>query len=140
MKGTTMKVTLEKLGIAASYSRPRVINDNPFSEALFRTCKYRPDWSAKGFATKAEAQAWVKSFAKWYNNEHLHSAIRFITPNMRHGRKERDTLANRAILYANARTQKPERWSGKTRNWQPAGAVWLNPEREIGAPEIRDAA
>ena len=140
MKGATMKVTLEKLGIAASYSRPRVINDNPFSEALFRTCKYRPDWPAKGFATKAEAQAWVKSFAKWYNNEHLHSAIRFITPNMRHGRKERDTLANRAILYANARTQKPERWSGKTRNWQPAGAVWLNPEREIGAPEIRDAA
>lgn len=60
-------VTLEKLGIAASYSRPRVSNDNPFSEALLRTCKYRPDWPAKGFATKADAQAWVKSFANWYN-------------------------------------------------------------------------
>jgi putative transposase len=72
--------------------------------------------------------------------EHLHSAIRFVTPNMRHGGKVRDALANRAILYANARAQKPERWSGKTRNWQPAGAVWLIPERGTGASEIRDAA
>lgn len=63
MKGATMKVTMEKLGITASYSRPRVSNDNPFSEALFRTCKYRPDWPAKGFATKVDAQDWVKSFA-----------------------------------------------------------------------------
>ena len=140
MKGATMKTTLEKLGITASYSRPRVSNDNPFSEALFRTCKYRPDWPTKGFATKAEAQAWVKSFASWYNGEHQHSAIRFVTPNARHAGHDRATLANRAILYANARAQNPERWSGKTRNWQPAGPVWLNPENEISAPEIRDAA
>ncbi|WP_246055089.1 IS3 family transposase [Paracoccus gahaiensis] len=140
MKGATMKTTLEKLGITASYSRPRVSNDNPFSEALFRTCKYRPDWPTKGFATKADAQAWVKSFASWYNGEHLHSAIRFVTPNARHAGRDRATLADRAVLYANARAQKPERWSGKTRNWQPAGPVWLNPENEISVPEIRDAA
>ncbi|WP_234992439.1 IS3 family transposase [Roseisalinus antarcticus] len=140
MKGATMKTTMEKLGITASYSRPRVSNDNPFSEALFRTCKYRPNWPAKGFATKADAQAWVKSFASWYNGEHLHSAIRFVTPDARHAGRDRATLANRAILYANARAQNPERWSGKTRNWQPAGPVWLNPETEISAPEIRDAA
>ena len=137
MKGATMKTTMEKLGIIASYSRPRVSNDNPFSEALFRTCKYRPNWPTKGFATKADAQAWVKSFANWYNGEHLHSAIRFVTPNARH---DRATLANRASLYANARAQNPERWSGQTRNWQPAGPVWLNPETEISAPEIRAAA
>jgi len=140
MKGATMKVTLEKLGIIASYSRPRVSNDNPFSEALFRTCKYRPDWPSKGFATKAEAQAWVKSFAGWYNTEHLHSAIRFVTPNMRHTGQDRDALEKRANLYANVRAAKPERWSGKARNWQPAGPVWLNPERENTAPEIRVAA
>jgi putative transposase len=140
MKGATMKTTMEKLGITASYSRPRVSNDNPFSEALFRTCKYRPDWPTKGFVTKADAQAWVKSFASWYNREHLHSAIRFVTPDARHTGHDRATLASRATLYANARAQKPERWSGKTRNWQPAGPVWLNPENEIGAPEIRDAA
>ena len=70
MKGATMKTTMEKLGITASYSRPRVSNDNPFSETLFRTCKYRPDWPTKGFATRADAQVWVKSFARWYNGEH----------------------------------------------------------------------
>lgn len=87
MKGATRKATLEMLGITASYGRPRVNNDNPFSEALFRTCKYRPDWPDKGFATKTDAQAWVKSFTNWYNDEHLHSEIRFVTPNMRHGGK-----------------------------------------------------
>lgn len=140
MKGATMKTTLEKLGIIASYSRPRVSNDNPFSEALFRTCKYRPNWPAKGFATKAEAQAWVKSFAGWYNGEHLHSGIRFVTPDDRHAGHDRETLASRASLYANAKAQNPERWSGKTRNWQPAGPVWLNPETDMSVPEIRDAA
>ncbi|NHQ75065.1 transposase family protein [Roseovarius gahaiensis] len=140
MKGATMKTTMEKLGITASYSRPRVINDNPFSEALFRTCKYRQDWPRKGFATKADAQSWVKSFVGWYNCDHLHSAIRFVTPDARHTGHDRATLANRASLYANARTQNPQRWSGKTRNWQPAGPVWLNPKTENSAPEIRDAA
>jgi hypothetical protein len=82
----------------------------------------------------------VKSFAGWYNGEHLHSAIRFVTPAARHAGHDRATLAGRASLYANARAQNPQRWSGKTRNWQPAGPVWLNPETEISAPEIRDAA
>ncbi len=140
MKGATMKVTMEKLGITASYSRPRVSNDNSFSEALFRTCKYRPEWPTKGFTTKTDAQTWVKSFVDWYNGEHLHSAIRFVTPNTRHAGHDRTTLASRAVLYENARAQNPERWSGNTRNWQPAGPVWLNPETEIGATEIRDAA
>ncbi|MGY3436781.1 MULTISPECIES: hypothetical protein [unclassified Marinovum] len=72
MKGATMKTTMEKLGISASYSRRRVSGvrrsrfqreDNPFSEALFRTRKYRPNWPTKGFATKEDAQTWVKSFA-----------------------------------------------------------------------------
>ncbi len=140
MKGATMKTTMEKLGITTSYSRPRVSNDNPFSEALFRTCKYRPDWPTKGFTTRADAQAWVTSFASWYNGEHLHSAIRFVTPDARHDGRDHATLASRAILYAKTRAQNPKRWSGKTRNWQPAGPVWLNPENEISAPEIRDAA
>lgn len=140
MKGATMKATMEKLGITPSYSRPRVSNDNPFSEALFRTFKYRPNWPTKGFASKIEAQEWVKSFATWYNDEHLHSAIRFVTPNERHSGADRKTLENRASLYANAQAKNPQRWSGNIRNWKPAGPVWLNPENEIGTPEIRDAA
>jgi len=135
-----MKTTLEKLGTLASYSRLRVSNDNPFSEAQFRTGKYRPNWPNKGFATKTDAQAWVKSFANWDNDEHLNSAIRFVTPSARHAGNDRATLASRTILYANARAHKPERWSGKTRNWQPAGPVWLNPERKSRVDEIRDAA
>ena len=114
-------------------------NDNPFSEALLRTCKYRPDWPNKGFAIKTDAQTWVKSFATWYDDAHLHSRVRCVTPNARHAGQDHDARANRAMLYANARAQKPERWSGKTRNWQAAGPVWLNPERHNSAPEIRDA-
>jgi putative transposase len=93
MKGATMKTTMEKPGIIASYSRPRVSNDDPFSEALFRTCKYRPDWPTKGFATRANAQAWVKSFASWYNGEQLHSAIRLVTPDDQIEYQVRDRLS-----------------------------------------------
>jgi len=140
MKGATMKATLERLGIIASYSRPCVSNDNPFSEALFRTCKYRPAWPRKGFASKTEAQAWGKAFVNWYNAEHLHCALRFVTPNSRHAGEGRQMLAKRADLYAKARASNPQRWSGKARNWQPAGPVWLNPERDSLAGETRDAA
>ena len=140
MKGATMKTTLEKLGITASYSRPRVSNDNPFSEALFRTCKYRPEWPRGGFATREQAQAWVKGFVQWYNGEHRHSAIRFVTPNHRHDGQDHVILAKRAELYAAAKAKMPERWSGNTRDWRPIGAVWLNPEREFGVSEMQDVA
>ncbi|MFC0281379.1 transposase [Falsigemmobacter intermedius] len=116
MKGATMKTTLERLGIIASCSRPRVSNDNPFSEALFRTCKYRPAWPRKGFASKTGAQDWVKDFVTWYNAEHLHSALRFVTPNSRHAGEEHRMLAKRADLYAKARAANPQRWTGKARN------------------------
>ena len=149
MKGSTLKTTLEKLGVIASYSRPRVSvmpkacfqhDDNPFSEALFRTCKYRPDWPRRGFATIQDARSWVKGFADWYNDKHLHSAIRFVTPNQRHAGKDGETLAKRASLYANARASKPERWSSNTRNWSQIGPVWLNPDRPEMTPKTRAAA
>jgi putative transposase len=65
---------------------------------------------------------------------------KFATPSARHAGHDGATLASRTSLCAKARAQNPERWSGKTRNWQTAGHVWLNPENEISAPEIRDAA
>jgi len=129
MKGATMKVTMERLGVTASFSRPRVSNDNPFSEALFRTCKYTPTWPTRGFASIEAARAWVHSFATWYNTEHRHSAIRFVTPDQRHRGEDRGMLDSRHQVYEMARAARPERWSGQTRNWKPIGPVWLNPER-----------
>jgi transposase InsO family protein len=95
MKGATMKVTMERLGVTASFSRPRVSNDNAFSEALFRTCKYVPNWPTRGFATIDEARTWVQGFVRWYNLEHLHSALRFVTPDQRHRGEDRPLLAER---------------------------------------------
>jgi transposase InsO family protein len=129
MKGATMKVTMERLGVMASFSRPRVSNDNPFSEALFRTCKYAPTWPARGFAPIEEARTWVAGFVRWYNTEHRHSAIRFVTPDQRHRGEDRALLASRHQVYEFARDARPDRWSGRTRNWHPIGSVWLNPER-----------
>jgi putative transposase len=129
MKGATMKVTMERLGVIPSFSRPRVSNDNPFSEALFRTCKYVPTWPTKGFASIDMARSWVRGFVLWYNTEHRHSAIGFVTPDQRHRGEDHELLARRTDVYELARAAHPTRWSGRTRNWQPVGSVWLNPER-----------
>jgi putative transposase len=131
MKGATMLATLQKLGVAASFSRPSVSNDNPYSEALFRTLKYRPEYPSKPFASVHEAQAWVDEFVAWYNTEHLHSAIKFVTPEDRHQGREDLILAHRTWVYQQARKRSPSRWSGQTRNWQPVRVVRLNPDDKL---------
>ena len=128
MKGTTMKATLEKLGVTPSCSRPNVSNDKPFSQALFRTCKSRPEWPKRGFATRAAAQAWVKAFVTWYNEEHMHSAIGFVPPALRHRGQDAAILQSRRGIYKQARDANPESWSGRIRSWERPNAVWLNPE------------
>ena len=133
MKGATMLVTLEKLGVTASFSRPSVSNDNPYSESLFRTMKYRPEYPSRPFENIEQAQSWVDEFVIWYNTGHLHSAIRFITPDDRHYGREKQILANRHQVYENARRRHPSRWSGGTRNWNPVSQVWLNPEKKDDA-------
>ena len=80
MKGATMLATLEKLGITPSFSRPRVNNDNAFAESLFRTCKYRPNYPSKPFGNIDEARQWTLSFVQWYNHQHKHSGLKFVTP------------------------------------------------------------
>ena len=130
MKAQTMRMKLYDLGIVASHSRPRVSNDNAFSEALFRTLKYCPQWPSQGFATLDNARQWVKQFVSWYNTEHLHSAIRFVTPEQRHQGDDTSLLAKRNAVYEQAKRSHPSRWSGQTRNWKPVGSVALNPERE----------
>ena len=77
-----------------------------------------------------DARTWVAAFVTWYNTEHLHSAIRFVTPDDRHFSREQEVLACRKKAYEQARNRHPERWSGKARNWNPVGAVYLNPKTD----------
>lgn len=126
MKGATMLATLQRLGVMPSFSRPSVSNDNPYSEALFKTAKYCPQYPTKPFESKQEALAWVSDFVQWYNEEHLHSGIRFVTPASRHRGEDVEILANRHRVYEDAKRRRPERWSGSTRNWNHIGEVLLN--------------
>ena len=129
MKGATMLGTLQRLGVVPSFSRPSVSNDNPYSESLFRTLKYVPNYPRKPFADIGAARKWVHSFVRWYNQEHLHSAIKFVTPTQKHCGQDIELLKNRAQVYQTAKAARPERWSGQTRDWSPVTEVHLNPER-----------
>jgi transposase InsO family protein len=130
LKATTVLAMLHWLGIAPSYSRPRVSDDNAYAESLFRTAKYRPEYPARGFATLADARRWAAQFVAWYNTEHRHSGIGYVTPAQRHDGHDHAVLGARHVLYLRARERNPRRWSGRTRNWTPVAAVTLNPERE----------
>lgn len=136
MKGSTMLATMQRLGIVPSFSRPRVSDDNPFSEALFRTMKYAPQFPSRPFESVADADAWVAEFVRWYNTEHRHSALRFVTPDERHYGREQQILERRREVYEAARQLHPERWTGAVRDWSPVGSVYLNP-RERAANSAR---
>jgi putative transposase len=130
LKATTVLAMLNWLGINPSYSRPRVSDDNPYAESLFRTAKYRPEFPASGFESLETARAWATDFVRWYNLDHKHSGIRYVSPDQRHTGADRAILEARHALYRQARQRHPARWSGKTRNWSPIHAVTLNPERD----------
>lgn len=130
MKGGTMLANRQKLGVIPSFSRPAVSNDNPYAESLFRTLKYRPEYPDRSFEDIQAARTWVKGFVAWYNYEHLHSSLKFVTPDQRHRGEDIRILANRTVIYERAKKKHPERWSGKTRNWQPAKLVYLNPPKQ----------
>lgn len=127
MKGATMLATLQKLGVLPSFSRPSVSNDNPYSEALFKTLKYRPAYPSKPFDTLQEARAWALAFQQWYNEEHKHSALNFLTPAQRHCGEDQAILAQRKAVYRAAQARHPQRWSGEIRRWELPDTVWLNP-------------
>jgi len=134
MKGATMLATLQRLGVVPSFSRPRVSDDNPYSESLFKTMKYCPEYPSKPFKSIEDARAWVDSFVNWYNTKHLHSGIKFVTPKDRHEGKDAAILRRREIVYETAKLKNPNRWSGETRNWNKIENVFLNhlqKEKEI---------
>ena len=119
-----------------SFSRPTVSDDNPYSEAMFRTLKYSPAYPSKPFSSLDEARNWVHSFSNWYNNEHCHSGIKFVTPAQRHNGEDKAVLEQRNAAYEAAKAANPARWKGrKTRNWEHENEVWLNPPKEKAAEQ-----
>jgi transposase InsO family protein len=135
MKGATMLATLQQLGIVPSFSRPSVSDDNPYSEAMFRTLKYTPAYPAKPFESIHQARTWVHNFVTWYNTQHRHSGIAFVTPEQRHQGQDHQILQKRKSVYEAAKRQMPNRWKSRTtRQWQGNQAVWLNPKKERSHP------
>jgi putative transposase len=130
LKATTVLAMLHYLGVKPSYSRPRVSDDNAYAEALFRTAKYRPEFPSAGFSGVDAARDWGARFTHWYNVEHKHSGIRYVSPAERHAGEDEAILAARHAVYLAARERHPARWSARTRNWSPVGPVTLNPERD----------
>ena len=135
MKGATMLATLQRLGVMPSFSRPSVSDDNPFSEALFKTLKYQPGTPSQPFGNLEAARQWVAGFVAWYNETHRHSALPFVPPGQRHRGEDPALLDLRRQRYAAARARHPERWSGPIRHWEPVSAVCLNP----GQPRKQEA-
>jgi transposase InsO family protein len=136
IKATTVLAMLHWLGIKPSYSRPRVSDDNAFIESFFRTTKYCPQFPSGGFVDLDAARCWVAEFVSWYNHDHRHSGIRYVSPAQRHAGEDHEILARRHELYVSARAANPRRWARHTRNWQPVAAVTLNPERESVAAAV----
>jgi len=130
MKASTFQATLEALGIQRSYSRPRVSNDNPYSESIFRTIKYRPAYPEYGFESIETAREWVMKLVHWYNYDHQHSGINFVTPNQCHTGEYVEVLKKREEVYQQAKKRHPERWSNTIRDWTPHSSVSLNPMKE----------
>lgn len=131
MKGATMLARLKKLGITPSFSRPSVSNDNPYSESLFKTLKYCPVYPKDGFAQILDARQWMLKFEHWYNHEHHHSSIKYVTPHQRHTGQDKLILMQRKSLFEQAKKTRPDRWSGNTRNWQYVDKVVLNPGKPL---------
>ena len=117
---------MQWLGIVPSFSRPSVSDDNPFSESMFRTLKYCPQYPTQPFENIESARTWVAEFVEWYNTKHLHSGINFVTPESKHKGEDIEILKHRNTIYLSAREKNPNRWSGKTRNWSPIESVKLN--------------
>ncbi len=141
MKGATMLSTLQRLGVETSFSRPRVSNDNPFSESLFRTLKYRPGYPSQAFESLDACRGWVHEFTHWYNHEHKHSGLKFQTPQDCHTGRSAETVRKRKTVYQTAKDAHPERWGTRpTRSWDLPEVVWLNPERQEHQPQLNTAA
>jgi putative transposase len=126
MTSKSLALLLADLGVTKSHSRPHVSNDNPYSEAQFKTLKYRPDYP-ECFGSLADARTWAQAFFQWYNHEHKHSALGLLTPAIVHYRQTETVLAARAAVLQGAYAAHPERFvKGRPSPTALPPEVWIN--------------
>lgn len=130
---------LADLGVAQSLGRPRVSNDNPYSEAQFKTVKYHPGFPGR-FADVEEAKAFCRSFFTWYNTEHRHGGIGLLTPEQVHLGSAPEVIRRRQEVLAAAYAARPERFvAGPPRAAELPEEVWINPPLPVSAVDDGNA-
>ena len=134
MRGKPLAHLLVKLGITKSHNRPHTSDDNPFSEAQFKTLKYRPDYPDR-FASLAQAQVWSRCFFGWYNEQHYHSALNLLTPASVHYCEATAVQQQRQVVMLAAYAAHPTRFvHGEPLIKGAPAAVWINPP--IGVTDV----
>lgn len=127
MTSKPVMLLMADLGVTRTHSRPHVSNDNPFSESQFKTMKYRPDYPGH-FGCLQDARSWAEGFFRWYNHEHHHGGIGFLTPASVHFGKAEQVQAKRQKVLQAAYDRHPERFvRGVPRPAELPRAVWINP-------------
>lgn len=116
---------LHDLGVHKSHSRPRVSNDNPYSEAQFKTLKYRPDYPQR-FASIQAARSWCRAFFDWYSHTHYHSSIGYLRPADLHAGQHHQILGRRQAVLDAAYAAHPERFHQRPRPATPPSKAWIN--------------
>jgi transposase InsO family protein len=130
MTGKPLSQLLVDLGITQSHSRPHTSDDNPFSEAQFKTMKYRPDYPDR-FASIDHARTWARSFFAWYNHEHYHSGLNLMTPARVHYGQAGAVQAQRQSVMSAAFEVRPERFrAGLPLVKGAPTAVYINPPKQ----------
>lgn len=127
----TLASKMAELGVSLSFSRPRVSNDNAFAESLFRTMKYHQSYPLKRFRDLVSVRAWVDGFVEWYNTEHRHSGIKYVTPNQRHYGQADAICAIRQQTYEQTFLLNPQRWTQGPRDWSQPEVVKINHPRPM---------
>lgn len=140
MTSKSLALLFSDLGILKSFNRPHVSNDNPYSESQFKTFKYQPDFPEK-FGSIEDAQAHCRKFFKWYNDEHYHSSLALMTPNMVHYGKAEKCNEKRQQVLIEAFVRKPERFvQGVPKTLQLPEAAWINPPASDTSSDKSDTA
>jgi putative transposase len=135
MTSRPVALLMADLGVTKTHSRPHVSNDNPFSEAQFKTLKYRPDYPGR-FGCQPDARSWAQEFFRWYNYAHHHSALGLLTPADVHFGRAPAVLAQRQQVLVAAYQKNPERFvKGQPTPQQLPPAVWINPPKPTSQPE-----